>query len=196
MLKNSVEGFEDLEDLKKFEDLLEEKNELVYLIWKVSLNLALRISDTLKITLEEAGAYLKKGYYLSKDKKTRKINRVKLNENTIKALTRAMELKKLQKNKDNIYLFSSNSNRSKSSLKAVTPVQVFRVYKEIVEWLGLEIHIGTHSARKTWGVQVYNKTRNIALVMERLNHSSEKSTLRYLGISQRKMDQVVEEFNL
>jgi len=196
MVKNKIEGFENLEDLKKFEDLLQEKNEVIYLVWKVSLNLALRISDVLAITEAMAIKFLKEGYYLAKDKKTNKANRVKLNTNTTLALERALELKLGHPNKENKYLFVSSSNRSISSLNSISSVQVFRVYKEIVDWLGLDIYIGTHSARKTWGLQFYTKTKDIALVMQRLNHSSQVTTMLYLGLTQKRIDKAIEDFNL
>ena len=196
MINKNIEGFEDREMLKQFEEELEKRNELVYLIWKISLNLALRISDVLKIEEKDYLKFRKTGYYLGVDKKTSKSNKVKLNENSIAALERAYQLRlKLQNNK-NPYLFASHSNRSKNSISHISRIQVFRVYKEVVDYLNLNIHIGTHSARKTWGLQVYKKTGNIAVVMERLNHSSEKTTLRYIGITQGKMDKLVEEFNL
>jgi len=196
MINKNVEGFQNLEMLKFFEDELLRKNELIYLVWKVSLNLALRVSDTLTITVTDAEKYLKTGYYLGKDQKTKKSNRVKLNDKTREALRRGLELRNEINNKENPYLFLSSSNRSIRSRKHISRIQVFRVYKEIVDYLNLDIHIATHTARKTWGLQVYKKTKNIALVMERLNHSSEKSTLKYLGITQEQMDRVVEEFNL
>jgi len=196
MIKKNIEGFDNREDMAKFEELLEKKNEIIYLIWKVSLNLALRISDTLSITETEAKRFLNSGYYLAKDKKTKKNNKVKLNPNTKKALKRALELKETHPNKENPYLFTSNHNRSLSSMNSISSVQVFRVYKEIVDWLDLDIHIGTHSARKTWGIQYYKTTKDIALVMERLNHSSQVVTMKYLGLTQKRIDQAIEEFNL
>ena len=195
-IEKIVEGFEDLDQLKIFEGRLEKMNELVFCIWKVSLNLALRISDTLKITTEDAKGYLKKGYYLSKDMKTRKSNRVKLNPNTRTAFERALKLKLEGQNNENIYLFSGVGNRSQNSKQPITRQQVFRVYQEAAEWESLGIKIGTHSARKTWGLQVYKATKDLSKVMHRLNHSSEAMTLKYIGITQRKMDDLVEEFNL
>lgn len=197
MIKKATEGFEKIEDLRLFEEKLLEKNEMIFYVWKVSLNLALRVSDTLRITTEEAKGYLKTGTYHAKDKKTKKINMVKLNENTIKSLKEAIKLREsLNVNEDNKYLFVSGSTRSKNSLNHLSRIQIFRVYKEICDWHSLDINIGTHSARKTWGLQVYNATKDIAIVQQRLNHSSPKETLRYIGNTQKKMNNLVEEFNL
>ncbi len=46
-----IEGFHDEQDLKIFENRLKEKHELFYLIWKVGVNLALRVSDVLLMTV-------------------------------------------------------------------------------------------------------------------------------------------------
>ena len=35
MIKKNIEGFDNIEEMEKFEELLEEKNEMIYLIWKV-----------------------------------------------------------------------------------------------------------------------------------------------------------------
>ena len=93
-MKKKIEGFENEKELKIFENRLKNKNELIFHFWKISLDLALRVSDTLKITIKEANQYLKNGYYISKDKKTKKANQVALNENCIKSIKRALEIRK------------------------------------------------------------------------------------------------------
>lgn len=44
--------------------------------------------------------------------------------------------------------------------------------------------IGTHSMRKTFGYHYYKKTKDVALLMDLFNHSSQSVTLRYIGINQ------------
>ncbi|WP_252456770.1 hypothetical protein [Macrococcoides canis] len=44
--------------------------------------------------------------------------------------------------------------------------------------------MGTHSMRKTFGYHYYKKTKDIALLMDLFNHSSQFVTLRYIGINQ------------
>ena len=97
-----IEGFNNEQDLKLFENRLKEKYEVFYLIWKVGVNLALRISDVLKITVEEAKEYIETGIYKARDKKTKKQNLVKINDNTLQALKRALEIRENSKvSKDN-----------------------------------------------------------------------------------------------
>lgn len=43
--------------------------------------------------------------------------------------------------------------------------------------------IGTHTMRKTFGFTYYQSTKDVATLMEIFNHSSQKITLRYIGIT-------------
>ncbi|XKK36748.1 tyrosine-type recombinase/integrase [Bacillus sp. A17A.1] len=56
--------------------------------------------------------------------------------------------------------------------------------------------IGTHTLRKTYGYHMYMQTKNIALLMEIFNHSSEKVTLRYIGVNQDAMDKAMTRFKI
>lgn len=196
-MKKKVEGFENIEDRNKFENRLLEKNIVAYHVWKISLNLALRISDTLAITIKEAKQYIKTGKYISKDIKTGKRNEIALNINTTKSLKEALALREsIKLNVDNEFLFVGTSNRAKSSSKHIHRSAINKAYDTAVDDLSLYINVGTHSARKTWGLHVYNKTKDIGLVMKRLNHSNEGTTLAYIGITQKKMDELSHEYNL
>lgn len=55
--------------------------------------------------------------------------------------------------------------------------------------------IGTHSLRKTWGYNVYRRTKDIAPIMKVLNHSSASQTLKYIGIDQEEIDSIYDKFN-
>lgn len=55
----------------------------------------------------------------------------------------------------------------------------------------LKVEEGTHSMRKTWGYWTYKASKyNIGLIMDVFNHSSQKMTLRYIGISQDQKDEL------
>jgi len=65
-------------------------------------------------------------------------------------------------------------------------VQSYRVLREAAEAVGIE-NFGTHSLRKTWGYWTYKMSRyNIGLIMDTFNHSSQRITLRYIGVNQTK----------
>ena len=73
--------------------------------------------------------------------------------------------------------------------------QFYKVIRHVGDLLGID-YLGTHTMRKTGAYRVYIQSNyDIALVMELLNHSSQKMTLRYLGLDQiskeKKLDQIL-----
>ncbi|WP_338070792.1 tyrosine-type recombinase/integrase [Enterococcus xiangfangensis] len=66
--------------------------------------------------------------------------------------------------------------------------------RKVGDLLNLD-HLGTHTMRKTFGYTVYQNKKDIRLVMELLNHSSEKITLRYIGISEEQKKNTVENID-
>ncbi|QBX23344.1 integrase [Streptococcus phage Javan126] len=50
--------------------------------------------------------------------------------------------------------------------------------------------------RKSFGYHMYQKTQDIAMLMEMFNHSSPDITLRYIGINQERIDDAVADFSL
>ena len=66
--------------------------------------------------------------------------------------------------------------------------------KIISKYLGLT-NIGTHSFRKLFAMDVYNKSGDIDLVKSLLNHSSVTVTQRYLKTNQTKIDEYSKSIN-
>ncbi|MDM8244833.1 tyrosine-type recombinase/integrase [Limosilactobacillus vaginalis] len=89
------------------------------------------------------------------------------------------------------WLFPSSENpKNHVSIK-----QFYKVIRKVGDLLGID-YLGTHTMRKTGAYRVYVQSNyDIALVMELLNHSSQKMTLRYLGLDQiskeKKLDQIL-----
>ncbi|MCJ8341547.1 MAG: tyrosine-type recombinase/integrase [Cetobacterium sp.] len=197
MGKKIVEGFKNINDMEIFERGLFTYNPMIFYLWKVGVNLALRVSDVLNIKIDEATEYLETGEYKSKDIKTGKLNHVKLNKNTKEAFVKALNLRKVKTNlENNEFLFVGLGNRSWSYEKSMTRQTVDRAFKYIVDMENIKIDIGTHTMRKTWGYMAYKKTKNIELVMKRLNHSSPGTTMAYIGITNKDIDLLVEELNI
>lgn len=69
-------------------------------------------------------------------------------------------------------------------------IQSYRILREAAEAVGIE-NFGTHSLRKTWGYWTYKMSRyNIGLIMDTFNHSSQRITLRYIGVNQDQKDEL------
>lgn len=72
---------------------------------------------------------------------------------------------------------------------------VYKNFQKIAKELARD-DIGTHTLRKTFGYHYYKKTRDIATLMEIYNHSSEKVTKRYLGITADEIGDSLRDFKL
>lgn len=92
---------------------------------------------------------------------------------------------------DSEWLFPSSQHPENH----VSIKQYYKVIRRVGDLLGID-YLGTHTMRKTGAYRVYIQSNyDIALVMELLNHSSQKMTLRYLGLDQiskeKKLDQIL-----
>ena len=113
--------------------------------------------------------------------------------------------------KNNGYLFpsgkrsNSNSKRSKVAYKQPgDPIDVDTLQKllkkELQGDLKLPYNIGTHTLRKTFCYQFYRQNQEspmaLATLQGILNHSSQSTTLAYIGITQQETDEMLSTFDL
>lgn len=179
---------EPIKDKKKVEALLtylKGKNQRDWLLAKFQLNTGLRISDVVNVRVSDILTENMnfKDYFILIEQKTGKEKKIKLNDSLKKALKAYIKQNDL--GQDN-YIF-----RSRKGLNgAITVTQAYRILKAAAVSLYIE-NFGTHSLRKTWGYWTYKASRyNIGLIMDTFNHSSEKITLRYIGITQENKDEL------
>jgi integrase len=181
-LLNYVDPIKNIHDLNLLLLNLKESNIRNYLLFKVQLKLALRISDCLNLKIKNLN--LDKSEISLIEKKTKKKKILKIDEILKNELEEYIKTKNLLLSEQ--YLFFSR----KSYNKKLTRQQAHNIIKKASSKLNLEnINIATHSIRKTTAYHLYKKTNDIALVMYLLNHSSEQMTLRYLGITQENLNQ-------
>lgn len=154
-------------------------SELYADVWKFGINTALRISDMLSITLQEAQT----GQLKLVEGKTGKRRVVKLNEAAM-AIVKARSLPGMT------YLFEVNCNRAKG--KPVSRAAVAKAFKDVGEQMG--IALGTHSMRKTRGWMMHKASMSIELICKVLNHSSPAVTMAYIGITQSEVDATYHQF--
>ena len=160
-----------------------------YTIFKTGMVTLLRVSDVLalkKSDVYEEDGKIKANAYI-KDKKTCKPN--------------TLYLKPLQQDLSTYWQWLKNNNLESNWLfpstkhldRHITEKQFYKVMAKVGDWLGLD-YLGTHTMRKTGAYRVYTQTGyNIALVMELLNHSSEKMTLSYLGLDQLSKEKLLDQ---
>lgn len=130
------------------------------------LNTGLRMSDIVRLKVGD----INKSEPVITEKKTGKRKRLFLDgiQDIIKEYISGMS--------DDEYLFPS---RQGGHIEVNT---VYKLYTKIAKDLGRD-DIGCHTLRKTYGRFYYLKTHDIATLMYLFNHSSEKITKRYIGIT-------------
>ena len=154
-------------------------------IWKVGVNVSLRIGDLL--TLKYANLNLEERTLKLTEAKTGKLKCIRLNAPAITVIARRQ-----QENPADTWLFQVHSNRAKD--KPVSRVSVSRVFKDAGELLGLTIN--THSMRKSRGMAMYKDGVPVEKIAKVLNHSNTTSTLRYLGITQEEVLKTYDDYEL
>lgn len=150
-------------------------------IWNFGLQVALRITDLLTITYDEALS----GRVVIKEGKTGKTRSIELN-------SKAIEIVKARRaaHPDHTYLFEVDSNRA--SGKPVSRVAVAVAFKAVGD--ELDIALGTHSMRKTRGWLMHSAGVSIEKICKVLNHSSPAVTMTYIGLTQSEIDATYHEF--
>ena len=173
-LKLKVNPIKNKDIRNKIELLLKTKSKRNYLLYILGTNTALRIGDILKLTVAD----VKGNRIIVKEQKTGKIKSMPINaklKEVIRVYTKGM--------KDTEVLFKSR----KGVNKAISRIQAYRIMHNIGKMFGLA-QIGSHSLRKTFAYVYYKATKDIATLMQLLKHSSEKITLRYIGIEDENLD--------
>jgi len=77
----------------------------------------------------------------------------------------------------------------------ITRIQAYNILSDAGKAVGLE-KIGTHTMRKTFGYHHYLKFKDVAILQQIFNHSSQSVTLRYIGIAQDEIDATLSDFYL
>lgn len=172
-----VQPIRDFEKVEEMMRILKEGNERNYILFMVGLYTALRISDILRIRVED----IQKDYLNIREKKTSKFRRVYLNPDLRKALKNYIADKEPHE-----YLIRSREGGNNPISRAMA----YMILKEVAQAVGLD-SIGTHSMRKTFGYWVYKDTKDVAALQKLFNHSNPEETLRYIGIEQDSVDSLI-----
>ena len=190
---NEVEAVKTAVQRTQLEAQLLEAGQIYFDLWKVGVNLALRISDLLSITMADVKALDPAAPALQLvEQKTGKKRKLVINGAALKIMQR-----RVADNPKHKYLFQSESvNLSRRSQQPVNRRSVSRVFEKAGGRIAPKVHIGTHSMRKTRGYAMYDAGRSIESICKVLNHSTPAVTMRYIGIDQRDIDQSYVEFEL
>ena len=153
-------------------------------IWKVGVNLSLRISDLL--TLKYANLNLDERSLKLTKAKTGKLKTIRLNSAAILVIARRQ-----QENPADTWLFQVHSNRAKD--KPVSRASVSRVFKEPET---VRVNYQHPQYAKSRGMAMYKDGVPFEKIAKALNHSNTTSTSRYLGITQEEVLKTYDDYEL
>ena len=156
-------------------------------IWRIGVNMALRISDMLLMRYDHID--LVKREYKTVEKKTGKKRTIRLNNTAI-----ALIEKRRQAYPYDVYVFQSDYNRKRHIAKPVARTEVCKAFREVGDVV--KVQLGTHSMRKSRGWAMYTDGVPIEMIAKVLNHSSPAATMLYLGITEEEVMQTYDDYEL
>lgn len=167
----TVEPIRDIRKINAMKEYLLKHNERDYLLFTLGINTGLRVSDLLRLTVED----VQDGNITIREKKTGKIKQFALSDTCRKAIEHYLQATGLTTGT----LFPSR----KDGDKPITKVQAWRILNKAAEQAGIRENIGTHTMRKTFGYHALRQGVDISYIQRCFNHSSQAITMRYLGIT-------------
>lgn len=180
-LVEPIRNKKQIETLKKYLKGQDIRN---YLLFVLGINSGLRISDLLKLTVED----VKNQDRISiREQKTNKHKDFPLSDTCKKVIQEYLKTTNITDG----YLFTSRKGN-----KPITRVQAYRILSEAAKTVGITEPIGTHTLRKTFGYHAYVNGTDVTRIQKLLNHSAPNVTLSYIGITKEELDNVYISLNL
>lgn len=181
---NFVEAFPK-EKIPEIANWLKNYNEKYYVIFLIGISVAIRVSDILKLKISDMK---NTDRIVIKEQKTGKTKIFPLRPDIAKVVKNYIKDYCDEEYQEYIFLGKKGARLDRSA--------VWRVFNRCIKELGIIMKCGTHSCRKYLAKNLYLQTKDIALVMEILNHANMRTTFHYLGITQERIDEAYMNFNL
>lgn len=179
----AVDPIRRMKDIQAISKLLSDspRNHLLFVM---GTNNGLRTGDLLKLRVGDV-RHMKVGDTLAiRENKTGKRNILVMNKTTYKSLQNFIE--RISPH-DEDYLFASRKGE-----RAVTVQCVNNMVKKWTSEINMRGNYGAHSLRKTWGyVQRIVFGVGFKILCKRFNHSSPAITMRYLGIEDKEVQNIL-----
>lgn len=205
--EHAADPIRNMQDIFRISEFLISQNRYRdNMLFIVGINFGLRVSDLLVLrfadiinpdcSFKDTFAILEKK--TSNTRKTRKNRYISINTAVVEAVTSFLENTPGVRLSD--YLFRSESNRGRYSNQPLNRKSVDRILKGIAKDLHLDMHMSTHTLRKTFGlhqmVMSGNDPRKLLLLQKIFGHSSAAMTLEYIGITSDEIEDAYRNLNL
>ena len=178
-----VEPIRDREKIEAVKRILKRKGSRDFLMFIMGINSGLRISDILKLKVEDVS---NRDFIEIVEQKTGKRKRFPITEAYKEHLSEFIFDKRPEE-----WLFESQRKE-----RPITRVQAYRIIRSACQKAGITTASGTHTLRKTFGYHFYKEKKDVALLQCIFNHSSPSITLRYIGINQDIIDENLRSLGL
>lgn len=191
----AVEPIRDTKKIRAMRVVLRDQSLRNELLFVLGINAGLRVSDILQLRVGD----LVKENGKARDeltiveKKTGKTKRFYFGD-TVKKVIEGY-VKEYQLDRED-YVFKSRKGEN----QPISRQQAWEILNAAAESIGLVERdrsgklvtgaIGTHTLRKTFGYHAYQAGTDLGLLMDIFNHSSERITLRYIGITEEQKKEV------
>ena len=188
---NKVRPIKDPEKLRTIREelaaLTDWHGERMFLLFEIGINTGLRISDMIRLKKKNVcGEWIE-----TVEQKTGKTTRIPLNvkiREIIQDRCRNMD--------PDDYLFPSRQKREDESVQQpMTRRNAYNDIRRIAVMFGLGDHIGCHTLRKTFGYWHYKQNKDLEILRQWFNHTSQMVTLRYIGMDEDERKKSVTGFN-
>ena len=180
---NYVEPIRDSDKVRELANYLRNYSERNYIMFLIGVNSGLRISDILRLRVRDVK---EKDYISLREKKTKKQRIFPITPMLKK------ELKKYCANKqEDEFLIKSRIGYN----NPISRVRAYEILRKAGEILGL-YNLGTHTLRKTFGYQFYVQYKDVVTLQKIFNHSSPAITLRYIGVEQNHINNMIKSFKI
>ena len=179
---NTVQPIRDIEKVNDIYDYLNEQSPRNGLLFAFGIYTGLRISDILAIKVRQ----VRNGKYLSiREKKTGKEKNIPINKFLRQCIDEyIIDLKNYE------FVFYGRKKTAPMSRQ-----QAYNILSSAAKKFGVP-SVGTHTLRKTFGYHMYQKTHDVAMLMDIFNHTDHMVTLRYIGVNQDTKDKLYMDVDL
>jgi integrase len=184
--KDEIKDVQPIRSLEKLNNmkwsLKRHCSERDYIMFLLGINTGLRVSDLLKLKINDIKGKKKLTVREGKTKKPRTIQLTNIYD----------EL--------NSYIDTLDGTEwtfpSRKGDKPISRIQAYRQLNKASDMVDMPDGIGTHTMRKTFGYWYYKQTKDVAKLQSILNHSHPEITLKYIGITDEEIEDSLNDFVL
>ena len=179
-----VQPIRDIKKINQIEKILKKQNMRDYMLFRIGINSGLRISDILKLKVKDLR---NQTHFTLREQKTGKPQKLKIQPTLKKEIDEY-----IKDMDDEDYIFKSQ----KGNNSPIQRMQAWRILNKAANQVGINGEIGCHTLRKTFGYHFYKYTGGDIVILQKIfNHSSPQITLRYIGILQDQIDELIDGFD-